>query len=64
MFYPYLEEMKTSRKIIDQFHGYNHNLKISDGEFYDMENMTSASYPVLSPRQKRGVYAPHGLAHD
>lgn len=57
MFYPYLEEMKTSRKIIDQFHGYNHNLKISDGEFYDMENMTSASYPVLSPRQKRGVYA-------
>ena len=38
------------------FGGYNHNLRISDGEFYDMQNLTSTHYPLLSPRGKRGVY--------
>lgn len=57
MNYPYLEEMKTTRVVTDRFYGYNHNTKISDGEFFDMKNMTSANYPVLSPRQKRGIYA-------
>ena len=42
--------------MIDIFRGYNHNLRVSDGEFYEMENMTSDFYPVLSPRGKRGVY--------
>jgi hypothetical protein len=51
--------------MVDAFRGYNHNLRISDGEFFDMENMTSDYYPVLSPRKKRGVYAepanPNGM---
>jgi hypothetical protein len=42
--------------MIDVFGGYNHNLRIGDGEFYDMTNLTSADYPVLSPRAKRGTY--------
>ena len=42
---------------MDAFRGYNHNLRISDGEFFDMKNMTSDYYPVLSPRKKRGLYA-------
>ena len=63
--YPKLKELKTSRKMVDVFRGYNHNLRINDGEFFDMKNMTSDYYPILSPRGKRGKYAdvenPNGL---
>ena len=51
-----LQELPTSREMIDVFGGYNHNLRISEGEFYDMKNLTSTDYPVLSPRPHRGVY--------
>lgn len=57
MQYPKLKELETSRQMVDAFRGYNHNLRISDGEFFDMRNMTSDYYPILSPRVKRGVYA-------
>ena len=53
---PILRELPTSREMIDVFGGYNHNLRIGEGEFYDMKNLTSADYPVLSPRSKRGIY--------
>ena len=53
---PQLNEIATSRDLVETFKGYNHNLRISDGEFYDMKNLTSSHYPVLSPRGKRGVY--------
>ena len=57
MKYPKLRAPQTSRQMVDAFKGYNHNLRISDGEFFDMQNMTADYYPVLSPRKKRGVYA-------
>ena len=57
MRYPKLRVTETSRQIVDAFKGYNHNLRIGDGEFFDMKNMTSDHYPILSPRGKRGVYA-------
>lgn len=57
MKYPTLYSKESSRQIVDIFKGYNHNLKIADGEFFDMKNLTSDHYPVLSPRHKRGVYA-------
>ena len=51
--------------MVDTFRGYNHNLRISDGEFFDMKNLTADAFPVLSPRKARGVYAkpasPQGL---
>lgn len=51
--------------MVDVFKGYNHNLRIDDGEFFDMKNMTSDYYPLTSPRGNRGVYAspeaPSGL---
>jgi hypothetical protein len=60
-----LNELQVSRNMIDVFGGYNHNLRIGDGEFYDMTNLSSDNYPVLSPRKQRGVYAvptdPNGL---
>ena len=57
MKYPKLRVPETSRQMVETFKGYNHNLRISDGEFFDMKNMTSDHFPILSPREKRGVYA-------
>ena len=63
---PFMNELDTQRNIIDVFRGYNHNLRIEEGEFFDMTNLSSSRYPVLSTRPKRGVYAsptnPQGLA--
>ena len=56
MKYPKLTELPTSREIVEVFKGYNHNLRIGDGEFYDMTNLSSDNYPVLSPRSQRGIY--------
>lgn len=65
MKYPTLNELPTARDTVDAFGGYNHNLRIGSGEFYDMTNMSSDEYPVLSPRKKRGVYdtpaSPQGM---
>ena len=56
MKYPTLYTKENSRTMVDVFKGYNHNLRISDSEFFDMKNMTSDYYPVLSPRKKRGLH--------
>lgn len=65
MQYPILSEIQTAREAIDTFYGYNHNLRIGEAEFYNMENMTSSFYPALASRTARGVYAspenPQGL---
>ena len=57
MKYPTLNVQASSRQVIDAFGGYNHRLRIGEGEFYDMKNLSSANYPILSPRGQRGVYA-------
>lgn len=65
MKYPTLAEMNASRVWLDEFRGYNHNLRIGEGEFYEMTNLSSDNYPILSPRGKRGIYktpeTPQGL---
>ena len=60
MLYPKLNVLDTSREMIDVFKGYNHNLRIGNGEFYEMKNLSSQYYPVLSPRPQRGLYAESG----
>lgn len=52
---PTFNENSTSRVVTDTFAGYNHNLKIADGEFYDTGNLSSKYYPLLSTREKRGL---------
>lgn len=65
MIQPTLESIYSSRDMVDVFGGYNHNLRISESEFYDMENLTSSHYPILSPRNKRGIYEyPEGSGDD
>lgn len=52
--YPTLAAPYPSKKVISTFRGYNHNLKIADGEFYDMTNLTGDAFPLLSVRRPRG----------
>lgn len=56
-YYPELRELPVKREMVDVFRGYNHNLRIGDDEFFDMKNLTSNDFPVLSPRSARGIYA-------
>lgn len=56
MILPTVTEIPQSRDMIDVFGGYNHNLKIGDGEFYNEKNMSSDNYPILSNRRRRGVF--------
>ena len=57
MIFPTLPSRPRYGETIDVFGGYNHNIRINENEFYDMENMTSDMAPVLSPRKRRGLYA-------
>lgn len=45
---------ETSREVTDVFLGYNHKLKIADGEWYNTKNLSSEKYPVLTARKRRG----------
>lgn len=60
MILPILNEIPKSRDMIDSFLGYNHNLRIKENEFFDMKNLTSSHFPLLSPRKKRGIYLSPG----
>lgn len=39
-----------------RFKGYYHSLYAKDGDVYDMKNMSSDQYPLLTPRKNRQVY--------
>lgn len=60
MLLPNLTAKRTFRETTDSWAGYNHNLRIGDGELYDMRNLTSDHMPVLSTRKMRGWYAHAG----
>lgn len=53
-YYPKLNTRGTSRVVVDNFRGYNHNLRIRDGEFFETKNLTTQFYPMLANRKKRG----------
>lgn len=55
MLYPILQEVSRYREMTTVFGGYNHQISCQDGQFYDMKNMSSLYFPVLSPRQNRGI---------
>lgn len=68
-----LKKAPGYEKTVDVFYGYNRNERIFDGEFYDMENLTSSCYPLFASRHKRasftdtatasGLYAKDGLVY-
>lgn len=55
--------INKNRYSIDTFYGYNHGLKIGAGEFYNMQNLTSSYFPVLSSRHKRATFDVRGNVH-
>ena len=52
-FFPTVQAQTAQRRVTDVFAGYNHNLRINEGEFYDEENLCSDDYPLLSTRRLR-----------
>ena len=52
---PVLAGAPSQQILTDTFAGYNHNLKIADGEFYNTENLSTEMFPMLANRRKRGT---------
>lgn len=50
---PQIPNIARSREHIQEFRGYNHNLRIAENEFFDELNMSAENYPVLSTRRGR-----------
>lgn len=57
MHFPTLSPRPRYQQTVDAFGGYNHQLRIGENEFYDMENCCADLWPVVAPRKKRGLYA-------
>lgn len=57
MFFPKLNPLKQKAVTLNAFGGLNRTPGAADGEFYRMENITSAGWPALMPRQGRSIYA-------
>ena len=55
MGYPRLISRGVQRVVTDTFAGYDHVMKIPDGEWYNTQNLTCMRYPMFSPRPKRGT---------
>lgn len=55
MEFPTLREVSRYREMTTIFGGYNHQISCNEGQFFDMKNMSSKYFPILSPRQNRGV---------
>lgn len=52
---PNMTVQDSSRQMTDIFRGYNHNIKIKDGEWFEETNLCSDHYPMLANRGKRGT---------
>ena len=52
---PQLTQSARSVQMTSAFYGYNHNAIISNGEMFDMKNLSGDSFPVLALRKKRGI---------
>lgn len=50
---PVLSEVAKSRDYRIEFKGYNHNLYVGEGQFFDTQNLCATNYPVMSPRALR-----------
>lgn len=57
MIMPQVSSESTSVDMISQWNGYNHNISVNDGDFYEMKNMSSDRYPLASTRDRRGSCA-------
>lgn len=65
MILPSLDMVQKQAQSITDFQGYNHNIVINENQFFDMKNVTTDFYPVLTQRKPRGtikhIEKPNGL---
>lgn len=55
MYYPtMLNNLRENKESTLKFLGYNHTQNVPDGAFFDMKNISTADYPSMSLRRKRG----------
>ncbi len=54
MMLPSLSPVSRTRSVLRQFGGYCHTKTCSDGQFYEMKNLSSRDAPLLRPRKQRG----------
>lgn len=47
-----MNEIESDRSMVQVFGGYNHNMRIDEAEWWDMQNLTSDGYPVMMTRPK------------
>ena len=52
--FPQFEPQYTQQLLTDTFGGYNHQLKVPDGEWYETKNLTTDYAPLLASRRRRG----------
>ena len=57
---PTLRRLRTSRRTVDAFGGLNRSPRTGEGEFAQMENLSSDFYPVLAPCPPREKLEPAG----
>lgn len=58
---PTLRRLRTSRRTVDAFGGLNRCPRTGEGEFAQMENLSSDFYPVLAPCPPREKLEPAGV---
>ena len=54
---PYRGNVTRYGYTLQEFGGINRLVRINENEFSDMENMSSAQYPLLSVREKGSSFA-------
>lgn len=55
MILPRLNQVSRLVQQTETFMGYNHNLKIGAGEWYEEENLSAREFPLFAPRAPRGL---------
>ena len=60
--YPQFDPQYTQQLMTDTFAGYDHQLKIPDGEWYDTWNLTTDFAPMLANRKPRGITGQSAVA--
>ena len=53
--FPQFEQQYTQQLVTDTFGGYNHQLKLPDGEWYETWNLTTDYAPMMANRKPRGI---------
>ena len=55
MYLPKQTAIRRSQTVISAFGGYEHTLRVAEGAFYDMENLSSDGFPQMTVRPRRGT---------